>query len=371
DLNLALPKKYKFIYFRIWGCANHSTFSYLHECGFIVLEEFSSFCDNKERYFYFYYRLLGEKARFVISILASRLKDDKILYLLDAKAKVFMVLRDPFGILKTWANHTHPNQAKINPFNLSYNPVKILDSVAYDAGKCPNVEAMHYGALAYSLRIYEYLFFFKNREIIAIDAKDLVPQAVMQTFTKLSKILNFKMPENENYFKDKKNSSTLHFLLPLTLILDENDIDKIEDLSSLSLDEKISVIIATPLQSWRYDKKEFRELEVKANQECKFFISKNDYEKLQGNKKLFDFSLKYLQKFLHSLDERLKIEAQKQINEKDILEYFYENKEQRKKYQKIFKQNFDFFDQRFPQIVQSWNYYQNFNQLCEELDEKV
>ncbi|EAK7266408.1 DUF2972 domain-containing protein, partial [Campylobacter jejuni] len=66
---------------------------------------------------------------------------------------------------------------------------------------------------------------------------------------------------------------------------------------------------------------------------------------------------------IHSRFEELKL-----FKEKDVLNYLKENKELRVKLKNILDKELVHIKQHRPDIVASWKYYQEFEQMCKELD---
>ncbi|WP_415858997.1 DUF2972 domain-containing protein [Campylobacter molothri] len=77
----------------------------------------------------------------------------------------------------------------------------------------------------------------------------------------------------------------------------------------------------------------------------------------------------YIEVLFLAIEKQKQIEDGKRIIEKDILNYFKENKELAKKFKRILDtEHLPYIKQHRPDIVASWKYYQEFEKMCEELD---
>ncbi|MCH5336672.1 MAG: DUF2972 domain-containing protein, partial [Campylobacter sp.] len=94
------------------------------------------------------------------------------------------------------------------------------------------------------------------------------------------------------------------------------------------------------------------------------------YEILKNNDKLFEATKNYLKDFAYKLDERMKLEDSLMLNEKDVLEYLRNNKQARLDLKSILDEELAHVEAHRPDIVASWKYYQEFENMCEELDGK-
>ena len=63
----------------------------------------------------------------------------------------------------------------------------------------------------------------------------------------------------------------------------------------------------------------------------------------------------------------MEIEKKKLLNEKQILEYFKNNKTLALKFKKAFDIELEHIKTHRPDIVASWKYYKEFEKMCEEL----
>ncbi|EDJ1544447.1 capsular biosynthesis protein, partial [Campylobacter jejuni] len=98
------------------------------------------------------------------------------------------------------------------------------------------------------------------------------------------------------------------------------------------------------------------------------FLKPQEFERLKQDSKLFDVAKRYLNNFIEALEERIDLEKAKLFKEKDVLNYLKENKELRVKLKNILDKELVHIKQHRPDIVASWKYYQEFEQMCKELD---
>ena len=377
ELNLPLPPNYKFIWLVVWGCASNSLMRYFNinnnktgpftsdtDIGAYTLA-FDFLCNVKVKH-----KIL------VIHINTDWFVGDKFLNLVSKKVPVFIAVREPFSIIKTWANHTKPNPNRIKEFNLTFDYHKVLDCILYEWDKKPSMDIyeVHHCAKINSFSQAKYLIHFKENKKILISVEDLSTQKVYQTMQHLSKELNFELSKNTKDYTDKKNTSTFHNLFPFILKVHNSDLQKVyksvehRDEKSLCYKDNIEIIIVNGIRDFWHTNDNFELLKDIESNKVYFYITKKDAQNLYDNKELFKATKEYLQGFLVALDKRIDLEAKKQLTEKDILEYFANNKTKRQEYKAMFDENLAFVKKLRPDIVESWKYYKEFEKMCAELD---
>lgn len=104
-------------------------------------------------------------------------------------------------------------------------------------------------------------------------------------------------------------------------------------------------------------------------QDIVFSISKLDFEYLNNPliKQINDFQ----KDFLDVLNKKIKDIENKKWSENDILSEFKNNKLIRNKVFNMLHKELKFIKQYRPDIVASWKYYQEFEQMCKELDDDI
>ncbi|EBF5492724.1 DUF2972 domain-containing protein, partial [Campylobacter jejuni] len=105
------------------------------------------------------------------------------------------------------------------------------------------------------------------------------------------------------------------------------------------------------------------------NQTLDIYVNKEDYKYIQtinikDIKKYFKFFLDCLHNTLDKL-EKLK------LSEKDILSFLIQRQEYRLKLKEILDKELQIIKEHRPDIVASWKYYQEFEQMCKELDDDI
>ncbi|EAL4903931.1 hypothetical protein DPL64_09505, partial [Campylobacter jejuni] len=77
-----------------------------------------------------------------------------------------------------------------------------------------------------------------------------------------------------------------------------------------------------------------------------------------------------IQEYLKALEDNEQKRIQNAITEIEILNYLKENKDIARKFKQILdNDHLPYIKQHRPDIVASWKYYQEFEKMCEELDE--
>ena len=92
---------------------------------------------------------------------------------------------------------------------------------------------------------------------------------------------------------------------------------------------------------------------------------------MQTKQELFKATREYLQGFLKELENRANIENNKRLDENDILERFRQDSTLAMKYKKIFDKELAHIKENRPDIVASWDYYQGFERICENIESNI
>ncbi len=94
-------------------------------------------------------------------------------------------------------------------------------------------------------------------------------------------------------------------------------------------------------------------------------MKESQIEEFRGNIKLYNATKDYLNKLIIPMEERIALEVSKRYGENDLLKYFRENLEERKRFQTLLDDELNWVKANRPDIVQSWKYYQEFVRMCE------
>ncbi|EIA7118895.1 DUF2972 domain-containing protein, partial [Campylobacter jejuni] len=285
-------------------------------------------------------------------------KVKKFLYRIYSQPVLFLT-RDPIERLKNGVNHgwyAHPHQNIFDTYIIKECKIDvILDRVRYT-----NIK--DYKVLFNNLQFWINSASFNyttirnciDTQIFYLDMKDIMPNKAFNTIKKLSKILNFNPPKEENKdFYEEIKSSHFRYILPIILIY--NDI-------------KFYVTLKNEKENNYIDVEKYFNFSNEIKKYICFSVSPLDEVKLLNfinDKYLNDF----FNNFLSILNKKFIYIKKSKITTNGILWCLKKNSELKKILKKILDEELIHIKQHRPDIVASWKYYQEFEKMCKELDE--
>ncbi|HEB7643121.1 TPA: DUF2972 domain-containing protein [Campylobacter coli] len=393
EMNLPLPDNYEFVYPLFGLSGGGALSSFFQKCGLNMHYDFHrSFLKS----YYLNYNLFKERYRNNILYYTewglNTLYREKFLSLFLKKVIILFLVRDPISRLKTAVNHHTNNPDKdVRLFNLSSDFNKILNCKKYGTsivGKfanAPMIEYLNFWFFTDRWFLYNSLLSsIRNFEVFYIDMEEIKPAKAFDTMCDLANKFGFKKPTDKKFFEGVMNGDFLG-ILPFTLYIHSKDIDNVyslmksyENLSSLKDNDGIHLQITSTnlIEFYKQSKeyinftKEFFDKPLKY-ENLGIFLKPQEFERLKQDSKLFDVTKRYLNNFIEALEERIDLEKAKLFKEKDVLNYLKENKELRVKLKNILDKELVHIKQHRPDIVASWKYYQEFEQMCKELDQEL
>ncbi|EAK1575200.1 DUF2972 domain-containing protein, partial [Campylobacter jejuni] len=230
--------------------------------------------------------------------------------------------------------------------------------------KFPSLESIkalsdaNHWMLMYNIRRNKTIEFFRFNKIIYIDMMDIVGDKTLFTLEKLSKILNFSAPDKNNKIFYQQLYSPLTILLPCII--------KVNNKVKIFVANRFSVKNIQIIENCIDITDKFKEI---FHENLIIFCPKDHFDSLINNQTLYNIVLEYINKFLISLKKRINVEKNKEVKVGDVLDYFKKNISVAKSYKDILDEELVYIKQHRPDIVASWKYYQEFEKMCEELDE--
>ncbi|MFB1639905.1 DUF2972 domain-containing protein, partial [Campylobacter sp. MRC_CM3] len=384
EMNLPLPDNYEFVFLTGMLSGHSALISFFRKCELNCFLH-TTFCHMHYRYYDFYAFLQNKQFNVVAYSqfsLSYNMKDfDKFFKLIDKKIPILFLVRDPISRLKTGTNHPIANPNSIKDLNLNTNVYDVFKNKMYvgDFGKnfCYSEEP----SMKYLPRwiINDILFqtslinFLRYRDIFYLDMEEIKPARAFDTMCDLADKFNFKKPTDKHFFEGIINGDLIGFI-PLNFYANKKNIIKNDDV--VYKDESSIYILISSFNHVEYYKqskeyinftKEFFDHPLKY-ENLGIFLKQQEFERLKKDNSLFDATKKYLNNFVEALEERIELERAKLFKEKDVLNYFKENKELRLKLKNILDKELVHIKKYRPDIVASWKYYQEFEKMCEELD---
>ena len=376
DLNLPLPDYYKFIVATRGVQGHYAFFKFLQRC--INVLEARAFPTTKDAYITWFTQLLlhqNEKnALYFINFWESSQYDqDKLAWLCWANKEIVALVRDPISRLKSIINHNGDNPDTINHFNLTFNCDEVVKYwMWYIFGESPNIHISLTKECFLShkwLQVDSYFTPLSNDKVMYIDMNEIIGEKTIHTMNRLGEKFDFSVPNDHIFFTAQTGGIIGYMLMgkPKILYIHEMDLEKTKnDLNSLKANDSLKIHIILLAESDMYENlininhlinipNNFNNLILK--------MKKDDFENLKNNDKLFQATKQYLKSLMMSLEKRVFIEEAKKINEKQILS-FLAIQQKLQILKDILDEETAHIKEVRPDIVESWQYYQEFERLC-------
>ncbi|QBL11060.1 DUF2972 domain-containing protein [Campylobacter helveticus] len=363
-----LPQNYKFVLLNYSVSGHYALINFFKMCGlnYVRLAE-----DNYMDY--------GETKSFLLNSKGDNIVDvrlyNNIRRLDHAKffsyeAPVVITVRDPISRLKTHINHGYLKRKSQFEFSLKDDIDKSLPEIVYSGALTPQITDLE---KIFDKKFIDFKYqsnltpFLTNegggvtRQIIYIDTQDLQADKAFNTMQKLSKLFHFNPPKEEDKAKfERKVWNNYALFLSFTLFINHKDFSYLKD--------KIKIIITEePLNQL----KDIKNLFLNENDLCYKHLSINVeqkyYELIKEDKEIKERLKSYFKEFVKVLDEKVRFRKDNALSEQDILNYFKANKTLALKFKNILDKELTHIKQTRPDIIQSWNYYKEFERICGEI----
>ncbi|WP_238699468.1 DUF2972 domain-containing protein [Helicobacter saguini] len=95
------------------------------------------------------------------------------------------------------------------------------------------------------------------------------------------------------------------------------------------------------------------------------YINKNDLESLRKDKEFFNTIKDFLGEFIESIKKTIDKTEKEMLSEKELLNFFANNKEIALKIKSYLDIDLAHIKTHRPDIVESWEYYKEFERICE------
>ncbi|MBZ7935529.1 DUF2972 domain-containing protein [Campylobacter sp. B0100352/1] len=362
DLNLPLPKHYKFIYISPHGVGAAAFLRYLNEgCDVLCFPSWTSPNDAKERYCIHYMYLNSNIDQYAINISELNIPNfDKFLNLLDPNAQIICGVRDPIGILKhNWGRDwTKVSRNYPRDFNLTYDYRNYIEFLTHNKKTEIKVD---FEELNNGVFILNFLLrYFNQDKIYYLDMNSIIPENAFKTLDFLAQKFSFTPPpiEKQSFFKIQEFKGYIRYLFPITLYANKKDINnrlnpEIDPLNSIAItldrprqNEQINIIKLV--------------IDDDLSNDIALYIQKEDLEKLTNDTQFFNAVKEYLHNFLFEIKKIDKQNELMMMKEEEVLSSFNSNKTLASKFLNIFQKEYQHLEQNRPDIINSWKYYQKF-----------
>ncbi|WP_270976828.1 DUF2972 domain-containing protein [Campylobacter helveticus] len=372
EMNLPLPKNYKFLFWGSHGVGNTGIHTFLYQSGFTV---YSCLTDegSKATYLYQYKGVISHKKgeNIYLSLIdyfnATHYDEDgDKLGSLYPDTPTLHQTRDPISKLKTHTTMKRRGRNyKIN-VNVDDDVKEIVKNrVGYWGGRGIINNPSFIGSLSIIESKYEIYhdFLLKKRlknikDIIIIDSADIIGEKGEKTMLRLAKEFNFEIPDFERI--RKIFSLRIAEYIPIfPLYVDCNEYLKcFICLTKFQLMDKEHINVNSYFG--------FKDEEFLA---C---VHKDKLEIFRQNVSKIHLCKDKLQKIALEL-EKLKEKAyfkRDRVKEDKLLDYLKAHPNIAKKFKKVLdEKHLPFIKEQRPDIVASWKYYQEFEKMCGEMKE--
>ncbi|EAK3671609.1 DUF2972 domain-containing protein, partial [Campylobacter upsaliensis] len=373
EMNLPLPRGYKFIYLNNGASASSAILNYFSLSGVKIYEYW---VPQEENYHLYYNDLLG-KNNFVA--VAVHIHYSKLPHLLIEKVPALYVTRDPISKLKSISNHFICGlnaldyiKSTMKRFNLTCKEYsKLIPKNKYwkHNGEYPRCDVtfednwLLYGCLSFDSLIQKMP---SITDIYFFDFNEFEPKNVFLTWNKLAKLFHFSIPDRLLLETRREVVRFGLSVLPAYLYALEEDVTKNkEDRSGLNKEGGYEICIsADVIQKFREDIIIIDETNINDSKIIAYV--KDECKDILHNEKLLQESKKFLEGYFQALRENVDKTKENLITERKVLEYLKKDIHTRNKIKKLLDEELNYLKIHRPDIVASWKYYKEFEKMCEE-----
>lgn len=399
ELNLPLPPKYDLLTIANVCCCSLATTMFLREVNYVCImgETFKelyvkiyTYNNHRKNHIFFYYQL------FCIWDKDNALKFKKML---THKVPLLFVVRCPISHIRSEINHPSNNYIKainrVKTFNLTYknNIDQLIPKVTYRWGygfkpsfnflSNPTKENLldrtdSFISIESVLAKDSMLEAFRDNisSIYCIEFNDLKADKAFDTFSKIADTFNFKKPKNKDFFTNKQWTE-IYTLLPTTLYVHQDDLEiEKPNLSSCKKRDSIQIIITLPshlteLQKDFIDISSILEESLIIDEtKILIMIEREHFFKIKKNNKLYSAIIKFLTEYVDAIKIEVDRRKDSKITEEQILDFLKSNHKIRTKIKNILDKETNWIKTCYPDFIEKWKYYNEFEKMCAELDKK-
>lgn len=401
ELNLPLPNIFKFIIFGSHGCGNTGVSAFLRLCGGReILFDRAQSGNAVSSYIQVYNEIIdfsstnNEKFCFLNIRNFINNENGKKFYSLVPNAPLLCFVRDPISALSTFINNRFKNFelqdipsldfAKFMGFcgdELKKEIYKILENYIrfaqgyFEYDKSPSIAGAAFWSHFFRYMCYHDGILGMNLVNLnppkIIDMSEIISSNAFGTFTKLAKEFNFNPPSDDlkTFFSQK--ISEFNIVLPIKILAfgTQITIDTIfAAQDQMQNKQDLGVEISELLGLKEPNKQKFIAF-VKNKNEAEILknLAKNKNKK-DSKKSPTNADLAALQKFIAEVLTQLEKIAHNlpKIQNEQILELFLKQKDFCAGFYKITNQHLLFIRAYAPQILQKWEYFNEFLKICKK-----
>ncbi|EAK0419212.1 DUF2972 domain-containing protein [Campylobacter jejuni] len=353
EMNLPLPRN-KIVYIGYGLSGNAAMLFYLSKYNKVTTNYMQSYNSNY---------IFNINYQFNKDILVN-FKKIHLLY----ENKAIVLTRDPIERIVTAINHGYwknLNQKDFDLISVDDDIDKVLDRIRYvkkhdmknnhiEWSDVPTLDMID-NILDNHCFKYNTILKKSNLAINYVDMKQISEEYAFETLQGLAEKFKLTQPnEADRHIISMKQNNIFRYLLPLVLRINKIDIFIIG--SSLHVSPRYKIInhLVLDFDNTFYDL---------------LFIAINKEQMLSND--LIIFLKQYMFNFTIALDKKVKFLQSNLLSKEKCIDYLKNKKEIRKKLKKILDEELVHIKQHRPDIVASWKYYQEFEKMCEELNDDI
>ncbi|EOF4405986.1 DUF2972 domain-containing protein [Campylobacter upsaliensis] len=371
-----LPQNYKFIFISFGVSGNAALITFLSLCG---LREIRLAQDNEVEYYKESKKKLKDSIgeNYISIFFYNNKKRFNVARILSYKAPILIVLRDPISRFRSMMNYRFLLlNNKVLDLNLKNDLRTTLSEILYgDEARLTKKSQLTYvenlllnGNFKFKSDLTPFLTNEGGgggnpRQVIYIDMEEIKADKAFDTMKRLSQILHFNPPKEEDRVKFERKVADIYFSVPnFTIFVDDKDFPQLK--------EKIKIVVAKE-QEKMANLTNAKNLFLNENDLCYQHLSINveqkHYELIKEDKEIKEKLKNYFKEFVKVLDEKVRFRKQHALNENDVLEYFKNNKTLALQFKALLDKELIHIKQTRPDIIASWKYYEEFEKICEGL----
>ncbi|HEB9289791.1 TPA: DUF2972 domain-containing protein, partial [Campylobacter coli] len=310
----------------------------------LAISSFKAICLNN-----YYSGLNREDMEHIVSLFCS-FKD------------MVLLVRDPISIQKTMLNHINylqPRESLVINSNDQNSINSFLDQWRYFFGlDMPDLNTLCNKWL-YDDTIFAYSAIINNaykERLYLLNFNDIYPKQVLDTFRFLGKKYSFCIKGLINHHNEFPIAGIFAWFFPVAIEIANIKLYLVTSWFYYgNYNKRKNLIDITSLILKNYDI------------DLKCLVDIEDYKNFVDH---IDSIKRFVFKILNLIEDRIAIERNRQISEQDIILFLSHIKTSRRIFRNKINDEIRSIKQYRPDIVASWKYYQEFEKMCKELDEK-
>ncbi|WP_270965228.1 DUF2972 domain-containing protein, partial [Campylobacter upsaliensis] len=322
-----LPQNYKFIFISFGVSGNAALITFLSLCG---LREIRLAQDNEVEYYKESKKKLKDSIgeNYISIFFYNNKKRFNVARILSYKAPILIVLRDPISRFRSMMNYRFLLlNNKVLDLNLKNDLRTTLSEILYgDEARLTKKSQLTYvenlllnGNFKFKSDLTPFLTNEGGgggnpRQVIYIDMEEIKADKAFDTMKRLSQILHFNPPKEEDRVKFERKVADIYFSVPnFTIFVDDKDFPQLK--------EKIKIVVAKE-QEKMANLTNAKNLFLNENDLCYKHLSINVeqkyYELIKEDKEIKEKLKNYFKEFVKVLDEKVRFRKQHALNENDV-----------------------------------------------------